>query len=58
VPEDDPLRQLWHSRDNGKHWDLIEVSKGSFLATLTIKPGEDYDDGLGNLYRDSLPPEE
>lgn len=51
-------RYLWHSRD-GHFWERIPVYVGAPLAGGVSHPDDGWwDDGLGNLYRNSPPEKE
>lgn len=49
------MRKLWHSKDGGRSWEEIEVKDTSLLGFMQFKPGTDYDDGYGNIYRETKP---
>lgn len=43
----------FRSTDDGRTWEATEVGARSLLAhrAQSMKPGDTYDDGSGNLYR-------
>lgn len=49
------MRTFWHSRDGGRTWTEMQVHPRSVLAAVTFGPSGIYDDGYGNLYRQTPP---
>lgn len=49
-----PERTVWHSDNGGRTWKPMIVKHGTMLFH-TLTPGEVYDDGCGNIYRDDPP---